>query len=483
MAACSNKAKSGGVETEIVEAADSTEAVVEVNDTTPMPMFLMGDDNECQQMVYWTGIEEPVKDEYNDEWFDEIHAAWALQETFRRNRTEYTNLIVGDRMVKMKYVDEVTEDPDGNTPSIGELHGRKEIPSLCSRFTAVNISDKKASGEGVVLVTDAYLQSRKWLTVTEHSYYGDKVKKLPADVVKLLEERYGMKASRSVLAATIGENYSWGVVQFKGEYKNAPKDKYNQDRKSVLALDVLTDGTAVYAVEEYGYYESESDFGWNVDDDGQFIPSVIAAAFEGPEGLELCYTQFAPESAEVGMFLLRDGKMEKQEYTTYHSLVDEQIPIWKKDLALMDSLYHADEMSEKDVELTKWAHCYFDWNNEWIWLRDKDDKYGAFFIRKDGKIRLMAIENPTLRPSCCEKDGISYLKLAGPAGGPSWQQEIHAFKDGKRIEVFNCLEIYGEIDECSLNGKPMTREDGQVYLRKVPEGKEITAYFTDIKQE
>ena len=164
-------------------------------------------------------------------------------------------------------------------------------------------------------------------------------------------------------------------------------------------------------------------------------------------------------------------------------MVDEDIPVWKKDFAEMDRLYRADEFSDSHVKFTKWAHCYIDYDNEWIWLRDADDKNGAFFLRQDGKISLVAIENPRLRPSSCQKDGLSYLKFAGSAGGPSWQQEIHVFKSGKRIEKFNVLEVEGEINECSLNGKTLSKEEGRAYLDKIPEGKEITAYFSDIEKK
>jgi hypothetical protein len=135
------------------------------------------------------------------------------------------------------------------------------------------------------------------------------------------------------------------------------------------------------------------------------------------------------------------------------------------------------------VHLTKWAHCYFDYENEWIWLRDKDDKNGAFFVRKDGKLTLIDVENAHQKPSACEKDGVKYLKFSGTAGGPSWQQIIYAFKDGKQLWKLFALEVYGELSECMLNGKEISKDVGKTYLEKVPEGKEITAYFNDIEKK
>ena len=473
-AACGNKTK--GADADAVADGDSTVVNEEQVDTVPMPMFVVGMEGKYMQMLYWTGLKEPKKTKDNEEYFDDIHDNWALQDMFRRNRAQYSNLVNGDNVVKITYVDEVLKDPDGNTPSMGELHGREGIPSLCARYTC---QASKKNSRGVVIVTDEYLKSRKSLKIKGHDIYGGTLKKLPATIVKQLEDKYGMKASRSVLAATIGDKYSWGAVQFKGEYKKA-KDK---DGKHVLALNVLTDGKQVWTCEEIGYYESDGSFGWNVDDEGEYIPCDIAAAFEGPKGLELCYTHSAPESEEIGLFCTVDGALKQQTYAIYHRMIDEEIPVWKKDFAMMDKMYHAHEQSDKYVKLTKWSHCYIDGDNEWIWLTDKDEKNGAFFIRKDGKFRLVSVQNKSLQPSTCSKDGYSYLKMEGTAGGPSWQTVVYAFKDGKQVWEFFCLEVYGEIDECMLNKKQMSKEEGRIFKDKIPEGEKINAYFRDINEK
>jgi hypothetical protein len=86
------------------------------------------------QVLYWSPLEEPQKSGDDDEYFEESHQRWALQEMFRRNKAAYTNMLMDDKFVKIKYVDEVLKDPDGDTPSIGEVH-RTEIPSLCAVST------------------------------------------------------------------------------------------------------------------------------------------------------------------------------------------------------------------------------------------------------------------------------------------------------------------------------------------------------------
>lgn len=484
MISCKNKGQAAPADSQDSVTAAVIDSIIEENDTTPLPMFLIGSDGKYKQMLYWTNIEEPQRSKDDEDYFDVWHKSWELQEMFRRNAGQYTNLLSEKGVLKVKFVDEVLKDPDGNTPSIGEIHGREGNPSLCARFDFVNPKDKDDNDPdwGLVIATDSYLNSRKRLDVKLCQGDDYEYPKLPADIVKQLEKRYDMKALKSHQTCTIGDSCFMGAVEFKGEYKNAPKDKYDADRKSALAVEVLVDGGTLYVLEQIGYYDPEYGGAWNADADG-YIPNTIEAAFEGPKGLELCYTHGAPESFCVGMLFPREGKLIEMEYECYHSMVDEDIPVWKKDFAEMDRLYRADEFSDSHVKFTKWAHCYIDYDNEWIWLRDADDKNGAFFLRQDGKISLVAIENPRLRPSSCQKDGLSYLKFAGSAGGPSWQQEIHVFKSGKRIEKFNVLEVEGEINECSLNGKTLSKEEGRAYLDKIPEGKEITAYFSDIEKK
>lgn len=485
MISCKNTGKTvAAVDEDSLAAAAVIDSIIEEADTTPMPMFLIGADEKYYHMLYWTNIEEPQRSEYDDEYFDAIHKSWELQEMFRRNAPLYTNMLADNGIVKVKFVDEVLKDPDGNIPSIGEIHGREGIPSLCARFESVNPKDKSEGNWGMVIVTDSYLNTRKRLGVKSLQGEGYEFPKLPAEIVKQLETKYGMKAEVSRQTYAIGDHYTMGAIEFKGEYKDAPKDKYDVERKYALAVEVLIDNSnkKLFFLEQLGYYYPEYGNTWNADADG-YIPNDIVAAFEGPKGVELCYTHSAPESFSVGMLFPREEKLIDLEYETYHSMVDEEIPVWKKDIAEMQKLFLAAEGVDRTVTFTKWAHCYIDYSNEWIWLRDKDEKNGAFFIRKDGKFKLIAVETPKLKPSRGEKDGKHYLSISGSAGGPSIYSEIFAFKNGQQVEHFTALFVYGEIDECSLNGKDLTKEEGKAYCDNLPKGENITAYFKDIEAE
>ncbi|MBP3757036.1 MAG: hypothetical protein J6I61_07120, partial [Prevotella sp.] len=73
---CNSKGK-----TEASNEKDSMVAVIdsiiEENDTTPMPMFLMRNDGQSMQVLYWSPLEEPQKSGDDDEYFEESHQRWA----------------------------------------------------------------------------------------------------------------------------------------------------------------------------------------------------------------------------------------------------------------------------------------------------------------------------------------------------------------------------------------------------------------------
>lgn len=454
--------------------------------STLPPMFLLGTNNGMMQMVYWCDFEEPQLDEEYPEYFEEQHQAWEVQEKFRRNASKYTKLIVdGSATLNVKYVDEILLNPDGEKIFPGELHGNPKIPSAGARFTLrgePKMNMDEVSGN--VVVSDSYLASHKPLTVQPiTSDY--EIPPLPAAVIKKMEEKYGMKAELSKKTYIIGDRYTYGVMQFQGEYKNSTRKKHDPNEKSALALEIIIDGDKIYSYPVEGWYDPEFGCTWNADDGGEYFPSNIAAAFEGPQGVELCYLHWAPESATTGIMTLSNGKLDRQEYTVYHSLIDEQIPVWKKDIEEMKKLYVADDPGENDgIELTKWAHVFIDYMGEQIWISDEAEENGAFFSREDGKFELIGTVRGNFKPSFPQsRDGNCYLVISGPAGGPSYYTEIFKFRNGKVVESFNALEVYGEIDGCTLNGKEISAEQGKAYMNAVPEATEPFIYWNEINEK
>ena len=283
-----------------------------------------------------------------------------------------------------------------------------------------------------------------------------------------------MKTQHSELTYTIGDRYQYGVLQFK------PKDK------KVFALEVVTDGDKVYSYPVEGYYdESDNNSTWNVDDGGEYASSGIGAAFEGPDGLEFTYEHRVPESATVGMFYLRNGKLEREELEVYHQLVDESRPLWKKDIATLRKLYLEDDPHEnKNYKLTKYRWIDIDDdNNEELWMRDADDKHGALFTFKGDDIQLIGVETDKLHASFLQPhDGTGYLRISGSAGGPAIFSQIYEIRKSQVAHRMTALEVAGELDECTFDSKSFPKDRAQAYLQALPKSRDPYLYWAEIQE-
>ena len=475
MAGCKNSAPGNATSpegTDSITAGDSTQ--ITANDTTPLPVFLCYFDKEHMQVPFWSEFEEPQKDGDDDDSFEQYHQAWKLQADFRRRAPLYTKLLLGpETMVDVKYVDDLLKNPDGGDASLGVIHSRARIPTQGARYAFANPKDEmeKQDGSFYLLVTESYLKSRKQLECK----YGEQEKAFPASVVQQLEKQYDMKASRSLMYTHIADRYTYGIVQFK------PKNK------SVWAVEVVTDGDKVYSFPVKGWYDSDSSFGWNVDDEGEYNISYIDAAFEGPNGLELCYTRGCVESVSVGMLLLRDGKLIRQQYGVFQANIpDEMTPLWKTYAKQMQKLYvEQDPHENKDYELTQYFAADLDSDGyDEYWVRDKDEKHGALFTCKKGKIELIGVEDGHRQAQLHKmKNGNGFVSISGPAGGPSYYYEIYELHDSHVVHRFHALQVYGEMDDCTMDGKPYNKEKGDAYLKALPKESDYYIYFQGIGED
>ena len=481
MISCKNKGQAAGETDADSTAVSDSAASVEQQDTTPLPMFLYYMNPSYMQTIYWTGVEEPKKDKDNAEYFDGMYASWSLQEMSRRNAAGYTKMLVDDnKWVDIKYIGEQLKNPDGEVMYGGELHSRPAIPSPGLKYALVNPKDAPKRdyeyGEFYIIVHQDYLKTRKVLKIE----IPKNVKPMPKAVIKQMEEKYGMKAGRAMICSTIDGRYTQGFIQFNGEFKNAPKDK-DRDYKKALALEVVADGDKVYAFEELGYYETEGGYcTWNADDGGEYCPTSICAAFEGPDGLELCYEHGAPESSTVGIFRVRDGQLTQTEYECYHRLIDESTPLWKKDIAQLKKLF----ASSSKGSLDKYQFLYLDEDNiEEIWMRSNDDNHGAVFTFKDGKPQLVAIEDDKTGIAFYQGNGKGYVKITSEDGNFR-TTKLYAIKGSQVVERFSMKDLDGEITESKLNGKTLTKWEAADYLDKLPLNEyKVYPYWKDINEK
>lgn len=178
-----------------------------------------------------------------------------------------------------------------------------------------------------------------------------------------------------------------------------------------------------------------------------------------------------------------DDRLSAQLDTGYKAIGYEEPPIEKSDIAQMERLFiEAEPGSAPYTKFTKWAHIFVDDKNEWIWaVEDEASLSGAIFLRKDGMLKLVARTGPNLKPAIGNKDGLSYLAVGGSAGGPSWYREIYVFRDGLEVERLYSLEVYGQMEECSLNGKPLSAGEWKAYLQALPIFEGVNPCFNSIK--
>ena len=80
-------------------------------------------------------------------------------------------------------------------------------------------------------------------------------------------------------------------------------------------------------------------------------------------------------------------------------------------------------------------------------------------------------------------EGTGYAVLAGSAGGPSMHYEVWKIVNSRVTERFWGLQIYGEMSECSLNGKAIGKEQGEKYLNSLPKVLDPYVYWIDIDHQ
>lgn len=141
----------------------------------------------------------------------------------------------------------------------------------------------------------------------------------------------------------------------------------------------------------------------------------------------------------------------------------------------MQALYEDAEDDHGWMPLCKWQYVDLDGDgiNE-VWMRDRDEEYGAFFSLADGAVSLIGIETYRFKAFTREqKDGKGYFCKGGPAGGPSYYTEVITVKDSRVAERFTLLEVYGEVEGASLNGEEIEADKAKAYTASLPESEEL----------
>jgi hypothetical protein len=116
-------------------------------------------------------------------------------------------------------------------------------------------------------------------------------------------------------------------------------------------------------------------------------------------------------------------------------------------------------------------------------MRDKDDKHGAFFTVKDDQIQLIGVETDKLHPSFTQvRGGKGWLRIAGSAGGPAVFTQIYELDKSQVVHRMTALEVYGELDECTFDGKPFAKDKAADYMKSLPVPRDPYLYWAEIQE-
>lgn len=315
-AACKGNATTGTPDTagtngdSITALADSTitEEEGEVDelpiDENSLPYaFVYYEGSGLGKVLYWSEVERKHDVDPDKE-----------QMLIRQHKTEYNAAISDDNIFDVTYKEEVlprdNEEDWTKGVTIGMIGATIEEAGLVYRFAKPQ-AVKRALGdwdEGFfVLTSKAHLDEHPLVHFEYVEGTNNDYRPLPANVVKQMEQKYGVKSTRSAMVASIGEDITYGVMQFE------PKGEH------VLGLEVLIQKGNVYVAESQGYYDAGTgEFGWNVDDEGEYYASSIIAVVENGDFPLIFTTRGAPESLTTGWMTVKEGKIVRHTQEMYY---------------------------------------------------------------------------------------------------------------------------------------------------------------------
>ena len=267
--------------------AESTELQIGIqSDVPPIPFYMI--DGENAQVAYWTEME------LWEEADEALRTSWAVQNAVHQHPERYTKILGSDNtLYDATFKEEILGD-SLHPADVGMLRNKwHKMQGLKYDVKDLKRLNRNGYRSLAWLLADDYLADRKMLNVKHGAELGGS-NPLPADIIQKMEAKYKGKADRSEITAHIGDKYTAGFIQFKPQ------------GETCLAVEVVTDGEHIWSYSESAeFYDGE--FSWHVDDGGEYFGNSVDAAFEGPNGLELLFTHYAPESVGCG-WLTTQGK-------------------------------------------------------------------------------------------------------------------------------------------------------------------------------
>lgn len=155
--------------------------------------------------------------------------------------------------------------------------------------------------------------------------------------------------------------------------------------------------------------------------------------------------------------------------------VKQPAALTEEDFAAMQQMYDESDEDHGWKPLCKWQYVDLDGDGiQEVWMRDAAEEYGAFFAPSGDTFTLVGVETDRFKACTRErKDGKGYFCKGGPAGGPAYYTEVVTLEKSRVVDRYTELQVYGDIDEASLNGKTLSADEALAYREALPESKEL----------
>ncbi|MBQ8657386.1 MAG: hypothetical protein IJ527_10135 [Prevotella sp.] len=265
----------------------------------PVPFYYS--DKTHTQVVYWSDVKSLDGDAE-----PATVVSYTLQQAIKQSPRAYTKVWAKGELFDVRYKREISDEG----ADIGMLRNAQH-PMRGQVYELVEAArfDKLAEGWPSLywLFSDDYLSVRKPLELNIIPADADNRRSLPEQVIKQMEKKYGGKADRSRLTCLIGEDYGAGHIQFKPQGGKC------------TAVEVVFSGDKVWSFTDIADQVDDISM-WHVDDGGEYFGVQPDVVFDGPDGLEIFYFEYAPESSSFGFLTLGDaGRLVKHDIDGYYN--------------------------------------------------------------------------------------------------------------------------------------------------------------------
>lgn len=141
------------------------------------------------------------------------------------------------------------------------------------------------------------------------------------------------------------------------------------------------------------------------------------------------------------------------------SIEEDSSDIWQRELQGLVRLYEEAEPEQTSSPLREWCRVDIDDDGiDEVLLRSSDKRYGAFFTMEK-EPALICTESPQRRAKLYK----GRIRTSDAEGRAGFRYTNYIIKDSHLAHTFVKLEVYGELRECTRDGRPISYDESLTY--------------------